>query len=71
MITSILEKLSIFMKSSWLLQLDIGCFVGQLIAGVFDDDLMGLAENLEKLATVARSEIKKGAVIYNDLNVRP
>lgn len=59
------------MKCSWIFQLELGCFVGQLIAGVFDDDLLALAENLEKLALVARDEIKKGAVVYNDLNVRP
>ena len=59
------------MKSSWLLQMDLGCFFGQLIAGCFDDDLLGLAESLEKLASVAREEIKKGAILYNDLNVGP
>ena len=60
------------MKPSWILRLDLGCFMGQLIAGVFDDDLLGLADSLEKLADVARSEIiKKGADIYNDVNMSP
>ena len=51
--------MGMYMKSSWLIQMDLGCFFGQLIAGVYDDDLAGLAANLEKLAAVARSEIKK------------
>ena len=59
------------MKPSWILRLDLGCFVGQLIAGVFDDDLLGLVKILEELAAVARSEIKKGVDIYNDVNMNP
>lgn len=47
------------MKLSWPIRLDIACFVGQVISGVFDDDLVALTASLEKLAGDAQTEIKK------------
>ena len=47
------------MKLSWNLRLDIGYFVGQLIAGTFDNDCPALVTALEMLTKVARAEIEK------------
>ena len=47
------------MKPSWSLRLDIACFVGQIVAGVFDDDLAALTAGLEALALAAWLEAKQ------------
>lgn len=47
------------MKLSWPIRLDIGCFVGQVIAGTFDDDYPALIVALEILTETARAEVRK------------
>lgn len=47
------------MKTSWSLKLDLGCFVGQLIAGSFDNDVEALVIALQILTSSARAEIEK------------
>ena len=47
------------MKTSWSLKLDLGYFVGHLIAGSFDNDVEALIIALEILIETARAEKSK------------